>query len=900
MSKKKKKVTAPLTYDPGKGRPKEYLAYLNYQEMQALKRLNGEGPYKGPKGLPSFVLGGAKTSGTAANSAMKSASQSSGSRPSSGGRDGGIRDSVGANRPSSSGASRGDVGGRDSGTRDSVGANRPSSPGASRGDVAGRDGGIRNVAGANTPDKSAISSANRTNTVSAQKSPAFKADTGRTVNVGPMGTPVNVKAPPGGKIKGAIQSVKQTPVAASRSITIPERTVVPTSPGAGGGFGRVDSAQKSLTRGSLTSPVGPTSGVTAPRDSYGALQERLNQRNISESYRSKTGYPSAPQGVYGPRAGVDTRYLGTKDMPGMITTSMTSPYSGTVAPRSNAASTLRAYEEAKRVPGKIQDRVPPTERFRPPSAPPSGRVAVPGLITEPSLNRPMTNADAFNQYARMVNPTDLPISRPQARGKQIQDRITPSQNMQRPPSVGRSAVVPTDAGIIGSFTGQKQIYDRVLPESEYSGYGSFGPPSAPGKTRGIGDVPLPQSQYSGYGAEGYSTLSGIPTPQGYGSLPQYPNYRPPSESSAYDPRRLAAYDSTFGPELLGASGSEIEKALLNEEFRRQAAGTVTSPYDVAPSYPNYGPPSKNRGLGGLDPAASPYNNVSSPSPQSMPYDVRLGEVKVSVPMRDEDGNVKNNSATIDSYVDSMPDLNDAEKSVLRRSMIGNASAGNVDYTKEDVEQMIEQARGEVMVPGDETPANDYVDGSDVYGPENVSPEAQKKLKRDEVINKVGVNIIKFRNPLASLADAASKLLTGKGIADSSADLKRAYLQASDEQKAALEDKYPNLTKFASDAGLTPKRDMSNYTKWADKSGLRGAPDRRGGGENSGIRSLISEQEGDETTTPEPDTPSTSPGRRPDIYYMWDLGVNVPSPSDPNYNQYQTYLAERLAAQRAMG
>jgi hypothetical protein len=94
--------------------------------------------------------------------------------------------------------------------------------------------------------------------------------------------------------------------------------------------------------------------------------------------------------------------------------------------------------------------------------------------------------------------------------------------------------------------------------------------------------------------------------------------------------------------------------------------------------------------------------------------------------------------------------------------------------------------------------------------------------------------------------------------------------------------------------------MSNYTNWAEKSGLRGAPDRRGGGENSGIRSLINEQEGDETTTPEPDTPSTPSGRRPDIYYMWDLGVNVPSPGDPNYTQYQTYLAERLAAQRAMG
>ena len=54
MSKNKKTVTAPLSYDPGKGRPKEYLAYLNWQEMQALRRLNGNNMERGPMGLPSF------------------------------------------------------------------------------------------------------------------------------------------------------------------------------------------------------------------------------------------------------------------------------------------------------------------------------------------------------------------------------------------------------------------------------------------------------------------------------------------------------------------------------------------------------------------------------------------------------------------------------------------------------------------------------------------------------------------------------------------------------------------------------------------------------------------------------------------------------------------------------
>jgi flagellum-specific peptidoglycan hydrolase FlgJ len=192
---------------------------------------------------------------------------------------------------------------------------------------------------------------------------------------------------------------------------------------------------------------------------------------------------------------------------------------------------------------------------------------------------------------------------------------------------------------------------------------------------------------------------------------------------------------------------------------------------------------------------------------------------------------------------------------------------------------------------------------DIYGPKYVAPEVQEVMGDQEKLNKMGIGVMKrvpVVGPVVTATDALTKLFTGETIAGGSAELKRAYMQATDEQKAVLEDKYPNLTKFASDAGLTPKRDMSNYTNWAEKSGLRAPPSREGGGENSGIASLGGRPKGDETTTPTPDTPSTTPGRRPDIYYMWDLGVNVPSPGDPNYTQYQTYLAERLSARQAVG
>jgi len=593
-------------------------------------------------------------------------------------------------------------------------------------------------------DKAAIDAANKANSNIAKTTPALKSDLSRSVSAKPMGASVGVNFPTGGRISGAIQSVKQTPVADSRSIRIPERTVVPTSPGAGGGFGRVDSAQKSLTRGSLTSPVGPASGVTAPRDSYGALQERLNQRSISESYRSQTGYPSAPQGVYGPRAGVDTRYLGTKDMPGMITTGMTSPYSGAVDQRFSAASTLRAYEAAKRVPGKMQDRVP-------------------------------------------------------------------------------SGVVP-----------------RVSPEERYIMNRPDVAQGAPslGKTRGLGDL-----------SSDVFAEEGIP---GYGIDPN-------NIQRGFSP-------GTKTPASLSGSGyyadSPVSTSAFADPNARISPGTVIGN--------KTGIQGVNYGIVGLD---------ESPVRTKQIYDRILPESPPTPGM----------------------------------SRVTNIFATNPRTISEDLRKQITEGYEGFRpkedtsfgVPGPETPPNDYVGpiNGDVYGPEYVDPEIQELMKKQEKLNKIGIEGMK-RVPgfgsLVSASDSLTKLFTGKTIAGHSADLKRAYMQASDEGKAALEDKYPNLTKFAEDAGLTPKRDMSNYTNWAEKSGLRVAPDRRGGGENSGILSLTRQPNGDETTTPRPDEPSTTPGRRPDIYYMWDLGVNIPSPGDPNYTQYQTYLAERLAAQRAMG
>jgi hypothetical protein len=155
-------------------------------------------------------------------------------------------------------------------------------------------------------------------------------------------------------------------------------------------------------------------------------------------------------------------------------------------------------------------------------------------------------------------------------------------------------------------------------------------------------------------------------------------------------------------------------------------------------------------------------------------------------------------------------------------------------------------------------------------------------------------IVTFGAPAKAATATAKKLMSIESPED--------FLsRPSYEQRALYDYAREANTKYRPGESGVPQADGSGVG-----GGVRGGKRLGGydvGGDDKdrrGIASLKDKKEGDETTTPEPDTPSATPGRRPDIYYMWDLGVNIPSPGDPNYTQYQTYLAERLAAQRAMG
>lgn len=197
---------------------------------------------------------------------------------------------------------------------------------------------------------------------------------------------------------------------------------------------------------------------------------------------------------------------------------------------------------------------------------------------------------------------------------------------------------------------------------------------------------------------------------------------------------------------------------------------------------------------------------------------------------------------------------------------------------------------------------------DLYGPRYVEPEVQEVMKDIDKKNKQGVRGIKSIPVLGRVVeglDLGRGLITGKKTTEADADLKRAYMQGNSAQRAELEAKYPNLTKFAQMAGEEPQLPMSNYDNWRQRSfgtgggsggststtsQSGGTPDIGSGGKNEPIRVKQAEKE---TTKPKPKPKGD--GRRPAIYYKWDLGVSVPSPTDSDYTLYLKYLQEKAAA-----
>ena len=214
---------------------------------------------------------------------------------------------------------------------------------------------------------------------------------------------------------------------------------------------------------------------------------------------------------------------------------------------------------------------------------------------------------------------------------------------------------------------------------------------------------------------------------------------------------------------------------------------------------------------------------------------------------------------------------------------------------------VAQAEGEKILDVENVPESD-----EVYGPKNVSPEVQEVMADIEQKNKYGTRVAKavpIIGPVFRAADTVRGFITGKNTAEADVDLKRAYMQGNAAQKAELEREYPNLTKFAQQAGLEPQLPMSNYENWRYKSfgtggGGNFASITSAGGGTADIgsggkaeRRFLDQVAKIDQEKPKP---KNEAGSRPAIYYKWDLGIDVPSPGDSGYNLYLKYLEEKAA------
>lgn len=217
---------------------------------------------------------------------------------------------------------------------------------------------------------------------------------------------------------------------------------------------------------------------------------------------------------------------------------------------------------------------------------------------------------------------------------------------------------------------------------------------------------------------------------------------------------------------------------------------------------------------------------------------------------------------------------------LRPEGIGTSSTyeGSEPPTDEDI-----TGQGGSPSQEDAAPSQDFT-----VTPEAEAAQEAARVKAERARRAGGAALNLFAPPFGTII--------GQGIKFADAQMQKLvdrYQSSGMEERKVLEDKYPNLIPRAQAMGIQSYYGMDKYRDWADKAGLRAPPSREGGKETSGIEAISPRPPRDEESNPRP---STSSGGRPEIYYMWDLGIKIPSPGDPNYTQYQTYLAERLAAQ----
>jgi len=196
--------------------------------------------------------------------------------------------------------------------------------------------------------------------------------------------------------------------------------------------------------------------------------------------------------------------------------------------------------------------------------------------------------------------------------------------------------------------------------------------------------------------------------------------------------------------------------------------------------------------------------------------------------------------------------------------------------------------GNVGIPTERT---DFVLGEEEQNyPKYVSPERQALIADQEKKNRIGVKVIErapFVGGIASIGEGLTRLFTGEDIADQATNMKYAFEQMSPEQQAEAIAKYPDMRRYAVSAGIIPPSSGNQYA-------YSGTPEQELGGKNyeQSYASYAPQYSGSYQYQAGPEPVATINYSLAKKYRRWDRGIGIPSPGDPDYNEYQDYLEER--------
>jgi hypothetical protein len=656
------------------------------------------------------------------------------------------------------------------------------------------------------------------------------------------------------------------------------------------------------------------------------------------------------------------------ETPGMITSGMPSPYSGSIEPRYNAAATLRAYEREKKAQPFVSGASPypavraGTSYMNPGGVPENVKNALAdrgynpdGTKMSPEAQRAYQTNKLIGQYSQYRSPpsvrtpqnqslppgfaADTPISGMPSladvgqrlydaavgTGKAITGALGAGINALANVGVRPGSVVSTDQGLRivgedGTLTPYSLERERVVnmmrPDYAYT------PPVDPA----IGRMPRPAPQYGPMptptGEEGITPSSGlaaIPTPVSMGLIapprprprpenlrpaPPRPVARPSDLMDAYTPKYPGpdgVTDEDIGGVFEQGDGEVPDSAVPFSQIdpeTMKAYGEMLGPVGMV-NFSRMAEPSM-AGIGQLvgdttiRPALSRYGNVG-------------GEMVGTLGNRGVVASAAPNpfQRTPGSTLPKSPfGVNPTDWGSFREGIIDQINEGYKKLTGRSAPNErileVETLPEEGASPSQETasPSQDST----------ITPEAEEA---QEAARRRAQTARRVSTPLLNIAAPGLGTVAGQVFKFADAQMQKlvdAYQDASMTERKAMEERYPNLIPRAEAMGINSYYGMDKYNAWAEKSGLRAPPSREGGGSrsddqygiNRGITSDgISGDSGSDSGGGTGGTGGSDNGRRPYIYYEWDLGVNIPSPSDPTYTMYMTYLAERNAAQAAM-